>query len=205
MRIAVIVEGRTERVFIPYLRAFLETQLAGQMPRLDPLPYDGPIPKGPKLRRVVENLLGDRVRPADAVIALTDVYTGARPPDFTDAADAKCKMRQWVGENDRFHPHAAQHDFEAWLLPYWEKIQRLAGSNRAPFGPNPEQVDHMRPPAHRLQEVFRTGSRKRSYVKTRDAKRVLHREDLLVAAIACPELKALLNTILALCGGREIS
>ncbi len=205
MRIAVIVEGRTERVFIPYLRAFLETQLAGQMPRLDPLPYDGPIPKGPKLRRVVENLLGDCVRPADAVIALTDVYTGAQPPDFTDAADAKCQMREWVGDNDRFYPHAAQHDFEAWLLPYWEKIQRLAGSNRAPFGPNPEQIDHMNPPAHRLHEVFRTGNRKRSYVKTRDAKRILDGETLLIAANSCPELKAFLNTILSLCGGTEIS
>ena len=30
-------------------------------------------------------------KPADAVIALTDVYTGT--DDFTDAADAKAKMR----------------------------------------------------------------------------------------------------------------
>lgn len=204
MRIAVIVEGRTERVFMPYVRDFLETRLTGQMPRLDPLPYDGRIPKGAKLRRVVENLLGDRVRPADAVIALTDVYTGSHPPEFADATDAKSKMREWVGENDRFYPHAAQHDFEAWLLPYWERIQRLAGSNRAPFGPNPEQVDHINPPAHRLQETFRTGNRKRSYMKARDAKRILQGENLLIAADACPELKAFLNTILIVCDGGEI-
>ncbi len=204
MRIAVIVEGRTERVFMPHLRAFLETRLAGRMPRLDTLPYDGRIPKGPKLRRLVENLLGDRNRLADAVIALTDVYTGDQPPEFANAADAKVKMREWVGDNERFHPHAAQYDFEAWLLPYWEKIRRLAGSNRAPFGPSPEEVDHMNPPAYRLQEVFRTGARKRSYVKTRDAKRILHGEDLLVAADACAELKAFLNTILSLCGGAAI-
>lgn len=204
MRIAVIVEGKTERVFMPYLRVFLETRLVGRMPRLDTLPYDGRIPKGPKLRRVVENLLGDRNRSADAVIALTDVYTGEQPPEFANAADAKVKMREWVGDSERFHPHAAQYDFEAWLLPYWEKIRRLAGSNRAPFGPNPEQVDHMNPPAYRLQEVFRTGNRKRSYVKTRDAKRILHGEDLLVAADACAELKAFLNTILSLCGGTSI-
>jgi hypothetical protein len=53
---------------------------------------------------------------ADAVITLTDVYTGAN--EFKDAADAKDKMRQWVGVNDKFYPHAAQHDFEAWLLPF---------------------------------------------------------------------------------------
>ena len=205
MRIAMIVEGKTEKAFLPHLRAFLETRLEGRMPRLDPVSYDGRIPKGDKLRRVVENLLGGRRDPADAVIALTDVYTGAQPPEFVDAADAKAKMRQWVGDDDQFHPHAAQHDFEAWLLPYWNTIQQLAGSNRAPFAPNPEQVNHSRPPAHRLQEVFHTGSRGQSYVKVRDAGRILRGQDLLVAATACAELKALLNTILSLCGGAAIA
>ena len=201
MRIALIIEGKTETVFLPHLRAFLQTRLAGRMPKLDAVPYDGRIPTGEKLRRVVENLLGDRKDPAGAVIALTDVYTGSRPPDFVDAADAKAKMRQWVGENDRFHPHAAQHDFEAWLLVYWEKIKRLAKSNRASPGPQPERVNHIDPPAHRLQEVFRTGGRGQAYVKTRDADRILRGEDLLLPANACPELKAFLNTILKLCGG----
>ena len=35
MRIAMIVEGQTERVFLPYLRAFLQQRLPGRMPRLD--------------------------------------------------------------------------------------------------------------------------------------------------------------------------
>jgi hypothetical protein len=83
--------------------------------------YNGRIPKEDKLRRVVENLL-QGVQPAEAVIALTDIYTGTR--DFEDAADAKSKMRQWVGPNPLFHPHAAQYDFEAWLLPYWTDIQK---------------------------------------------------------------------------------
>jgi hypothetical protein len=89
------------------------------MPKLDPVPYDGRIPTGHRLRRDVERLLMDRKHPADAVIALTDVYTGTDPREFQDAADAKEKMRSWAGASDRFFPHAAQHDFEAWLLPYW--------------------------------------------------------------------------------------
>ena len=40
-------------------------------------------------------------------------------------------------------------------------------------------------------------------MKTSDADRILRGEDLLVAANACPELKAFLNTILKLCGGEE--
>jgi hypothetical protein len=167
MRIAIIVEGDTEAAFLPRLCAFLQPRLAGAMPKLDPVRYDGRIPTGDRLRRDVERLLTDRKHPADAVIALTDVYTGTHPPEFQDAADAKAKMRSWVGANARFFPHAAQHDFEAWLLPYWDEIRSLAGHNQASPAASPETVNHMKPPAHRLRELFRAGSRGRAYVKTR--------------------------------------
>jgi hypothetical protein len=204
MRIGLIVEGETEKAFLPYLRVFLRPRLAGMMPKLDSVPYDGRIPTGDKLKRVVERLLHDSQRPADAVIALTDVYTGTTPPIFMDAADAREKMRGWVGNNDRFYPHAAQHDFEAWLLPYWDEIQKLAGSNRTVLGTHPELINHNHPPAHRIREVFRTGQRGRAYVKPRDAGRILRGKDLLVAAQACPELKSFLNTILTVCSTNAI-
>ena len=60
-----------------------------------------------------------------------------------DAADAKRKMREWVGTNDKFYPHAAQHDFEAWLLPFWAHIERLAGHNKTAPPEPPEAVDHI--------------------------------------------------------------
>jgi len=198
MRIALIVEGKTEAAFIPYLRQFLKPRLPGGMPRIDGHPYDGRIPKGEKLRRVVEDLLRGPGA-ADAVVALTDVYTGTR--DFEDAADAKTKMRDWVGPNVRFHPHAAQHDFEAWLLPFWNDIQRLAGHNRKLPGNSPEKINHNKPPAYWLKEIFEVGTCRGSYVKPRDAGRILKGKDLTVSAATCPELKAFLNTILTLCGG----
>ncbi len=201
MRIAIIVEGKTEKAFIPHLREYLKTRLAGSMPRLTPYPYDGRIPKEDKLRRVVEGLLRER---ADHVIALTDVYTGDNPPDFVDAADAKNKMQQWVGNEPRFHPHAAQYDFEAWLLPYWEAIRKLAGHNRAAPPGQPETVNHNNPPAHRIKEVFEIGRCRDSYVKPRDAGRILHDNGLAPAVVQCPELKALVNTILSVCGGQVI-
>jgi hypothetical protein len=194
-RIAILVEGATEKAFKPALQAFLEKSLSGEMPRLDMLPYDGRIPTGDKLRRVVTNLLNER---ADAVIALTDVYTGTKPREFSDAEDAKKKMRAWVGEEARFFPHVALHDFEAWLLPFWKKIQELAGSNKRPPG-NPEQVNHGKPPAKYLQEVFLSGSKGRSYVKPRDAARILRGQDLAKAAKDCPELRKFLDTIMHLC------
>lgn len=172
------------------------------MPRLDPLPYDGRIPTGDRLRGEVGRLLRTGKPPADYVIALTDVYTGGR--DFQNAEDAKKKMREWVGNNEKFFPHAAQYDFEAWLLPFWNTIQRLAGHNMAAPGGSPESVDQNSPPSERIKQIYRAGTRNRKYIKPRDAERILRENDIAVAAEACPELRAFLNTILTLCGGPNL-
>jgi len=203
MKIALIVEGKTETAFLPHLRRFLQTRLEGNMPKLDPFPCDGRIPVKDKLKRVVQNLLSGR-NAADHVIALTDVYTGSRPTDFTDALEAKNKMRRWVGDEPRFHPHAAQYDFEAWLLPYWPTIQKLAGHNQAAPGMNPEKINHENPPAHRIKAIFEAGQCRDSYVKPRDAGRILRDNDLSVSIAQCTELKAFLNTIISICSGTII-
>lgn len=140
MKISIIVEGGTEKAFIPHLRRYLEKHLTGNMPKLDPLSCDGLIPTGEKLKRIVSTLLNNGT---DHVIALTDVYTGSQPPEFSDAENAKTKLSIWVGEESCFHPHAAQHDFEAWLLPYWSTIQKLAGHNKTAPSNNPEQVNRV--------------------------------------------------------------
>lgn len=165
------------------------------MPKLKFIDSGGRIDKEEKLRRVVVQHLRNG---ADAVIALTDVYTGTG--DFKDASDAKRKMRDWVGKNDKFYPHAAQHDFEAWLLPYWSAIQKLAGHNRGAPPGAPESINHNNPPSHHIRQIFENGASGRSYSEPRDANRILTGKDLKVAADQCPELKAFLNTILKLSG-----
>lgn len=201
-RIAIIVEGATEKAFKKTLGDFLATRLAeGRKPKLRFISEDGRIPTGDKLKRDVERLLE---RDYDAVVALTDVYTGSNPPEFTTAADAKTKMRQWVGPEARFHPHAAQYEFEAWLLPYWPRIKTLADSNHRAPSRHPETVNHQRPPSRHLAEVFRTGGKKRTYSKIRDGAAILRDQDLAISAAACPELKDFLNTILALCGAATL-
>jgi hypothetical protein len=193
-RIAIIVEGATEQAFRTVLGKYLTRTLSGQVPKLRFIPKDGRIPTGDRLKRDVSLLL----REHDAVIALTDVYTGPRPFDFVDAADAKSKMRQWVGPELRFYPHAAQYEVEAWLLPYWSRIQQLSGSDRNAPSSTPETVNHDKPPAKHLQEVFRSGSNKRAYSKTRDGADILRGQDLEISAARCPELRAFLDTILML-------
>ncbi|MCX7045061.1 MAG: DUF4276 family protein [Candidatus Sumerlaeota bacterium] len=201
MRIVLMIEGQTEQAFMWSLRAFLKTRISGGMPKLDPKPYHCRIPKGEKLREEVRRFLKDRKNPADAVIALTDVYTGTR--EFNNAADAKNKMRAWVGNEPSFFPHAAQYEFEAWLLPFWKAMQRMSGGNTAVPGPKPENVNHERPPSHRIADLFRRG-KKRDYSKVRDAPNILTADRILEAAQQCSELKALLNTILRLCRGELI-
>jgi len=194
MKIVLLIEGKTEQAFLPTLRQFLQQRLPDRMLRLDPAPYDGRLAKEGRLKRDVERHL----RTADFVVALTDVYTG--DSDFIDAGDAKRKMRGWVGPNERFFAHAAQYDFEAWLLPFWAEIRRLAGHNMGAPG-TPESVNHTRPPSVRIKEIFRVGSRGKDYVKARDAHKILRDKNLEDSAKQCPELKEFLNTILRLCGG----
>jgi hypothetical protein len=204
LKIALIVEGKTEKAFLGPLRDFLSRRLGQQMPKISPQVEHGRIPTEQKLKRVVTWCLDDG---ADAVIALTDVYTGTR--EFADADDAKKKMRQWVGDERRFHPHAAQHDFEAWLLPYWDQIRTITGCSRnSPSSGDPERVNHGKPPARYIHEAYRTGTKTkntRSYIKTIEALAILRGQDLTVAARQCAELRALLNTILALCGAPPLS
>lgn len=67
MKIAILVEGRTEKAFIPHVRSFLKSRLGNSMPKLDPFPCDGRVYKEAKLRRTVEALLRNGKSPADAV------------------------------------------------------------------------------------------------------------------------------------------
>lgn len=195
MNIAILVEGATEVAFREELRKFLQTRLEQQMPRLKFIPQNGRIPKEEKLRRVVENLLiGNNA--CDAVIALTDVYTGTK--DFQDAADAKAQMKKWVGNNPKFYPHTALHDFEAWLLPYWNTIQALAKHKRSAPSGSPETVNHHKPPSYHLKEIFKSGGRQ-DYNKPIHGKKILEKNDLMIAIQACPELKAFVNQIISLC------
>ena len=197
MKISIICEGKTEKAFKPHLIAFLQTRLQGSMPSLDFFPRAGAIPTDQKLQRVVSTLLDTG---SDAVIALTDVY-----PAFADAEEAKRKMREWVGTEPRFYTHVALHDFEAWLLPHWDRIEKLAGRKSKAFGAHPEKVDLGNPPAHRLASLFEAGTCRDSYSKPRDADRILKGANLMVSIDACPELKAFVNTILKLCGAQEIA
>lgn len=200
-RIALLVEGQAEDTALkPALKAFLDRRCeAGHKPkvRLDVHVVGSDLfneGKGKGLvRRVArgEDLLG--------VVALVDVKA---PPtstrqSFADAAEAIAYLRGLGSDIANFHAHAAQHDLEAWLLPYWHTARAKAGVPQTPppHG-QPEHVNHLKPPSWHLQGLYRLGKKK--YSKPRDGADILHGQDLTVAATACPQFKAFLNTLLTL-------
>ena len=72
MKIVILVEGQSEKAFSPFLREFIYSRLpdGATRPKLGINRYDGRIPKGEKLLKIVENEVRSG---ADAVIGLTDV------------------------------------------------------------------------------------------------------------------------------------
>jgi hypothetical protein len=202
VRFVIICEGRTEGSLAEALRQFIGNRLdavgrANENPRIQFVTENGAVPMGAILQRTVKLHL----KVADTfVIVLTDVY-----PYFPDASSAKSALARAVGDEPRFAAHAACYDFEAWLLPFWDTIKQRCGVEQPSFGANPELVNHIKPPAHRLHELYRRHKpNPLNYNKPREAAAILRVNDLTHAANQCTELRLFLNTMLRALGLQEI-
>ncbi len=199
--IVLLVEGRTETAIKPILKAFLDRRCESEgkpKVRLTTKPLDSSLLKEKTVRnRVVRNLKRPGVL---GVVALIDVVASGRPMRFANAAAAIKFLAECAPNESRYRAHAAQHDFEAWLLPYWDAIcTRVKVTKNAP-GANPEAVNHDHPPSRHLKELYRSAKPTKDYDKPRDALAILRGKDLLVSAEKCPQFKAFLNSLLDLAG-----
>ena len=88
---------------------------------------------------------------------------------------------------------------------FWHTIQNLAGHNTTAPGGAPETVNHNKPPSYHIKQVYEIGRCRDSYIKPRDAKRILNENDPSVAIGQCPELKLFIDTILEVSGGAKVS
>lgn len=196
MKIIMLSEGKTERVCgIAFKRFVDEHCRAAEIPRVSLVvkPFDGPVTNCERIRRRVSHYVKDNE--VVGVILLTDVY-----PEFKDATEAKQRLRDCVsGEHysDKIHTHAAQYEFEAWLLPFWDDIARRLGVRAKTPGSNPEQVNDQSPPSDRLNDLYARAHRK--YQKAVEAPKILRRHRIEEAAEKCPELRSLLETLTTLC------
>jgi hypothetical protein len=196
VRIVLFVEGETERACAPVLKRLLDDIAAAESRAKVHL--DVRALKGTRIldgERVAEDAKGYLVRPdVLGVAVLVDVR-----PEFGSAEEAMGAYTSRFRDT-RFRAHCALHDFEAWLLPYWERVFREAkrpAPKRCPW-PSPEVVNLAKPPSRVLSEDVFTG--KPAYRKTVHAPRILEGQDLRVAAEACPQLRAFLNTLLEFAG-----
>jgi hypothetical protein len=196
MTIVLLVEGDTEITLKGHLKAFLDRRAEAEgKPQVRLATRDIMTRAADKVKRRVALELRDPA--VSAVVALVDVY-----PKFRSAAEAKAFLTR-AADDPRSYAHAALYDVEAWLLPYWEDICRRVGARQPVPGENPELVDELNPPAHRLRALYQLARpAPRRYAKATEMNAILRGKDLAVSAARCPELKAFLNTLLAL-GGLE--
>lgn len=194
MSVVLLVEGATETALKQHLKNFLDQRASTEgQPKIALHTRAMMSPSIAKLRGRIQLELSQPG--VTAVVGLIDVY-----PTFSSAEEAKTFLREAAHSDPRFYAHAAQYDVEAWLLPYWDSIcQRLKVQRNVP-GQHPEQVNHNRPPSKHLAELYRLAKPSRKYVKTIEMATILQGKDLRIAAHQCPELKALLNTLLNLGG-----
>jgi hypothetical protein len=193
MTIVLLVEGDTEAALKTHLKSFLDRRAAEE---------DKPSLRL-ETRAEVAHTTGrfrNRVRlelerpQVTAVVALVDVF-----PNYANAAEARAELVARAGAPANFYAHAAQHDVEAWLLPFWNDICRHVNVRRPVPGAHPEQVNHERPPAYRLAELYRLAQpTPRKYKKVTEMYALLRNKDLTIIATQCPEFKAFVNTLLSL-------
>lgn len=193
MRIVLLAEGDTEKALAEHLKRFLDERAeAAGKPKTALRTKPITLNRGDLRGRIRLELRDPQII---AVVGLVDVY-----PTFASAEQAKQFLREASANDPRFHAHAALHDVEAWLLPFWSSICARLGVKRAAPGGHPEKVDFDHPPSRRLQELYNVARPPQKYIKPVEMNALLRGKDLTVVAGQCPEFKALLNTLLTLSG-----
>lgn len=193
MRIVLLAEGDTERALAEHIKCFLDERAeAAGKPKIALRTKPITLNRGDLRGRIRLELLDPQVV---AVVGLVDVY-----PLFASAEEAKRFLREASANDPRFYAHAALHDVEAWLLPFWQSICDRIAVRRAAPGAHPEKVDFDHPPSRRLQELYSLAKPPQKYIKPIEMNAVLRGKDLTIAAEQCPEFRALLNTLLTVSG-----
>jgi hypothetical protein len=140
-----------------------------------------------------------------AAIGLLDLYKGtAYPKDKVSVKDryewGVQHYERLVG-NAKFRMFFAVHETEAWLLSdpaiFPREVRDLV---KKPLRDRPESVNFDKPPAYRLDELYKLAFG-RGYKKTTQGKLLFDKLDAEAASGKCPYLKRMLEQMLALAKG----
>jgi len=137
-----------------------------------------------------------------AAIGLLDLYKGAPYPKDKTAVKERYEwgVRHYedMVDNEKFRMFFAVHETEAWLFSNPAVFHRDIGDLiKKPLRDRPESVNFDKPPAYRLDELYRQAF-ERSYKKTTQGRLLFDKLDPETAAGKCPYLKKMLDELLAL-------
>ncbi|MCI0640789.1 MAG: DUF4276 family protein [Gemmataceae bacterium] len=200
-RIALFLEGETERALPPFIHRWVDPQLPeGKKVGITPVKFQG-----------VSNYLDDLSKKvglylengrADFVVGLVDLYGIPKERiDLSRHATIKDKIvaargyiRNLVPKQyrDRFRQHFAVHEVEAWLLAYPKELSSEKEAQAQIKKRSPEEVNFKEPPAEFLRRILR------GYKKTTTARNLFPRVDPQIAIDKCPYLKRFMDDLLAL-------
>jgi hypothetical protein len=200
-RIALFLEGETERSLPPFIHRWLDPQLpAGRKVGITPVKFHGVSNYLDDLPKKVKSYLDDGR--ANLVVGLVDLY--GIPADRVDLSRhaavrdkivaARDYMRGLVPKEcrDRFRQHFAVHEVEAWLLAYPEELSKEKEIQAQIKKRPPEQVNFNEPPAKFLKGILH------KYKKTVTAMNLFPKVDPQIAIDKCPYLKQFMEDLLSL-------
>jgi Domain of unknown function (DUF4276) len=196
VKIALYVEGYTERALSSFLKRWLDQKLA-QRVDIRPVRFSGSGDYQKTFARRANKDLAES--DLIAVIGLLDLY-GVRL-DFPKglSTNLKCDWAKAELERQgppRFKQHFAVHETEAWLLSDPSIFAGPIGRRLESYQANPESVDLQEPPSKLLKRVYATEGR--DYQKVTEGSKLLSKLDPGVAYAKCPHLRMLLDDMLTL-------
>lgn len=191
--IYLLVEGRTELALKQLLADDIKA-LGVQGVGLKVITLKGKERLLKEARVLVRNCLTK----ADWVFALVDLHPG----DATPGGARKRLVEAVAHEHrERFRPHVAVHDIEAWMLASWDALCQVAGCRDLKCKyPNPETVDDVNHPKTVVQDLFRRHSKRGGYRETVDGPSVFRLASPDEIAAKCPHFKALREDLLQCAG-----
>lgn len=202
MKFVLFVEGHTERKAVPsFLKRWLDTRL-DQPVGVKPVRFEGwsefldDVKK--KAHMYLDGPSSDSVL---AVVGLLDLHGPTIYPEDKKTAPERLEWAtghiEGLVRHDRFRQFFAVHEIEAWLLSQPSVFKSDVRDLLPKKIKHPETVNFEDPPACLLNRIYKQATRK-NYKKVSYGRDLFERLDPGAAYRKCPNLKHLLDTMLAL-------
>jgi len=204
MKFILFVEGDTEKgALAPFLKRWLDPRLPKPV-GLQPVRFEGwaDLVKNSPTKANLYLSQPDVI----AVIALLDLYG---PTIYPEDRNTPAERYQWGKEflerevnKSNFLQFFAVHEVEAWLLSDPSIFPDSIKSSIQKISDSPEEINNTKPPAKRLDDIYKKQTKKR-YMKTTCGINLFSKLDPNIAYQKCPYLKALLDEMLRMASEQE--